>query len=446
MIDRRAVAVANAARADLVDRLGADRVLVGEKARLAVGLEPGEGDGPVAVMRPRNPEQVALSLKVGRSRHLPVRVRSRLPALHPAELRGALVLDSRGLDRPPAIDISRRVVTVGAGVDVAAVDRAARQARLCLRGVPAWRTGATVGSLLGAGDPGEIGVADGSVVDDLLSALVVGGTGRITQLGGPSLVGAVPWACPGLPDPLGLMVGSEGRMGVLCEVTLRLHRAPHVAWVSARLEGGREPLLRVISAARLVTSRRVVDTILYDETDDGAMLSVRAATWRGVEDLAAVMTQASAIFARHGVALVDWQGENQRVRLGHEPGPWPQPAQPTAATLDLRVNWADASKVLDVSDALCAADPEGGRVPRGWAIGAEHLRLRHLLPATRPDRHPLVTGIRHLIDAGALPVGIDASLRELLRDRMTSSSKVLLAGLVRAWDPDEVLAPRTGLL
>ncbi len=443
MIDRRAVATANAARADLVDRIGADHVLVGEAARRVVGLH--DGDGPVAVVRPRTPQQVIMMLKVGRARHLPVLVRSALPMLLPEESHGALVLDARGLDRPPAIDISRRVVTTGAGVDVAAVDRAARQARLCLRGVPALRSGETVGALLGAGEPGELGLGDGSLACDVVSALVVGGAGRVTQIGGPTLLGMASWPTAGIPDPLPLLVGSEGQMAVLCEVTLRLHRAPHVAWAESSLPIGRDALLQALSAARLAISRRLVDTVLLDEGTDDSRLHVRAATWRGVDDLAAVMTQASLVFGRHDIEVLDWRGENRRVRLGHQEGEWPRAESLPPATLDLRMSWADAAKVLDVSDALCAG-ADDLQVARSWAMGADQLRLRHLLGPGRPDRHPLVLGVRHLIDAGALPIGLGSQLRDPARARMGSATKVLLAGLQRAWDPDGVIGPRSGLL
>jgi hypothetical protein len=307
------------------------------------------------------------------------------------------------------------------------------------------RSGDTMGALLGAGEPGELGLADGPLARDVISALVVGGTGRVTRIGGPSLLGMPSWPSAGIPDPLPLLVGSEGRMAVLCEVTLRLHRAPHVAWTQTAFKGGREPLLQTFSAARQAISRRLVDTVMIDEATGESRVHVRAATWRGVDDLSAVMTQASEVFARSGIDLVDWSGESRRVRLGHEAGPWPRSDALPSAALNLRLSWADAGKVLDVSDALCAAAGEA-TVPRSWAMGADQLRLRHLLGDGRADRHPLVLGIRHLIDAGALPIGLGSRLREPARARMGSATKVLLAGLQRAWDPDEVIGPRSGLL
>ena len=105
--------MAGAAQADLVDRLGRERVALGEAARRRTGFDPAGREGPVAVARPATAEQVEQIIKIGRMRPLLVEVRRRLPALVPDELRDTLVIDSTGLNRPPAIDISRRVVTVG---------------------------------------------------------------------------------------------------------------------------------------------------------------------------------------------------------------------------------------------------------------------------------------------------------------------------------------------
>ena len=71
--------VAQAAQADLIDRLGWARVAIAEAARMLCGLEPLGRDGPLAVVRPASAEQVEQVLKIGRVRHVPVEVRGRLP-------------------------------------------------------------------------------------------------------------------------------------------------------------------------------------------------------------------------------------------------------------------------------------------------------------------------------------------------------------------------------
>ncbi len=423
---------------------------MGEPARRLVGLEPNSQEGPVAVVKATGAEHLIHILKVARSRHVAVDVRTRLPLLFPDEIANCIVVDGRGLNRPPAIDISRRQVTVGAGVDIGHVDRAARQARLCLRGTPAWLGGASVGALLAGGEPGELGLGDGTLLRDLVSALVVSGSGRPMRLGGSDLLGLAPWLGEGLPNALPLLVGGEGRMAILCEVTLHLHSAPFVAWGQVRLPAGRDPLLSALSAARSVITARLVDSVLLDETDDGTLLVVRAATWRGADDRADVCGRTSAAFARHGIEIGSWQDEPKRVRLGLDDGPWPDRNDGALGpSVDLRVQWSDVSAVLDVIEALVAeADPDAPKpvAHRCWALGGEFLRLSVQLGDGRADQHPLIRGVAHIIDAGAVPIGVGSRLREAVRDRMTPSAKVLLTALGRAWDPDGVLSPATGLL
>lgn len=444
MRDRRAVAAANAARGDLIDRIGSDRVWIGAPARERCGLD--EHTDVVAVVRPTSPEHVQLILKIARARHLPVIVRSGLPAIDPGEFAGAIVLDARGLDRPPAIDISRRVVTVGAGVSVFAVDRAARQARLCLRGVPALQGDETVGALIGAGATGGIGLGDGSLLGDLVSVELVAGSGRRMRVGHASLLASVPWRSDGLPDPSGLLVGAAGRLGVLCELTLRLQPAPWVAWSVLTGKVDRRRVLATLSAARLAITRRLLDTVLVEEGSRGR-IAVRAATWRGEDDLAQVTAQVDAAFARHRLKLGEWQPEGRRVRLGHEAGDWPEAGGPQGALFEVRSPWPDASKVLDVSDALIAsAESDAPKVRRSWAMGADYVRVRHRFRGPGGDRHPLVTGVRHLLDAGAVPAGLGGAMRAVGRERMGPGSKVLLTGLSRAWDPDGVLGNPAGLV
>jgi hypothetical protein len=433
--------LASAAQADLVDRLGRERVALGEAARRLGGFDPAGREGPVAVVRPSTSEHVEHVLKTGRLRRFPVEVRSRLPALYPDDLRDAIVLDSTGLQRPPAIDIGRRVVTVGAGVDVALVDRAARQARLCLRGVPAVLTGETVGALLAAGDPGEIGLGDGALAEDLVSALVVTGGGRVVRLGGSDFLGLPAGLRGGTPDALGLLVGGEGRMAVLVELTVRLHRAPWTAWSGTDLWHGRPALLAALSATRAVLSQRLCDSVLLREADDGVKVDLRAVSHRDEADLQGVTGRIADAFQTHGLELRPFRGEDRRVRLGQQAGEWPRPAIAAQhPRLDLRVAWTDLNAVLDVSDALYA---EAGNSPvRTWAAGGDYLRLSCDLGGERPDLHPLLTKTGTLLDAGALPIGPGSRLRRAVHEKMTLAAKVLLTSLARAFDPDGVLAPR----
>lgn len=448
--------MASAVYADLVDRLGRARVQIGEEAKKVCGLDPSSREGPLAVVQPCSVEQVEHVVKVGRLRHVAVAVRGHLPAAQPEELRDLIVLDTSGLQRTPAVDIGRRVVTAGVGITAAQVDRAARQARLSLRSLSALDGDQGIGALLGRGDPGELGLAQGSLLDDVVGATVVVGSGRVLSLGAADALGMMPWLSQGLGHPLGQLLGSEGRLAVLCEVTLRLQPAPAAAWMSASLPPTREALLAAATLARLLASARLVDSCLISEIagEDGATpgtarLDLRLATWRGEADLAAtagqiqLIAQDSGAIAR-GVVLGPLQAESRRVKLGMDRGLWPQ-ARQGGPSVDLQLSWPDLPTLIDLTTALYA---EAGAPPqRLWALGNESLRLRCWLgEAAKAEGHPIVQRAALLMDAGAVPVGVGSLLRSAARDRMPTNAKVLMAALQRAWDPEGVLATRVGLL
>lgn len=448
--------MAGAVYADLVDRLGRARVQIGEEAKRLCGVDPTSRDGPLAVVQPASVEQVEHVVKVGRLRHVAVAVRGHLPAAQPDELRDLIVLDTSGLQRTPAVDIGRRVVTAGVGMTAAQVDRAARQARLSLRSLSALDGDQSIGALLGRGDPGELGLAQGSLLDDVVGATVVVGSGRLLSLGAADALGMLPWLSQGLGHPLGQLLGSEGRLAVLCEVTLRLQPAPAAGWVAATLPPTREALLAAATLARQLASARLVDSALLSETaaPEGtsartARLDLRLVTWRGEGDLAAMAAQIKDIAVEsgavaRGVALGPLQAESRRVKLGMDRGLWPQ-ARHGGPSIDLQLSWPDLPTLLDLTDALyfeAAAPPQ-----RLWALGQDGLRLRCWLgEALKADQHPLVQRAALWMDAGAVPVGVGSLLRTAARDRMPTNAKVLMAALQRAWDPEGVLATRVGLL
>lgn len=445
MIEGRA-AIAAAVHADLVDKLGRARVLVGDEARKACGLPAAASGGPLAIAQPANAEQVEAVVRIGKARRAPVVPRSRLPALFQDELRDTLVIDCSALQAPPVIDVGRRAATVGVGVPAALVDRMARQARLCLRSLPALDDGARIGGLVALGDPGDIGAGWGSLSRDVVGAEVVTGSGRVVQLGAADLLGGAPWLGEGLGNALGQILGSEGHFGVVCSVTVRLHPAPDCAWTGMEVAADRDAVLRLASLARRALASHLVDTALGVERAGRLRIDLRAVAWDPA-DLPTAGARLVAFGREHGLLLPKPVAEDRRVRLGMQAGAWPQPVEHRAC-VDLLVAWPDLANVLDVSQALYA---EVGQVPdRVWTFGADGARLRCGVPVDsdgvlRAESHPLVSRAGWLFDAGAVPVGAGSLLRAAVRERMPTAAKVLGAALQRAWDAESVLAGRTGV-
>lgn len=433
MAERRPAALVQAAQADLLDRVGAQAVLVGGAARDACGLLD---DEPLAVVRHADPRAIAQALRIARARHLPVQIRSQLPSARPAALRGALVIDAGAFDQPPGIDTSRRLVRAGAALPLRALDASARRARLCLPALPAWGDDEPVGAWLGAGAAG----CHTALAAALVSATVVTGSGRIVALGGADLVGMSGSLAAAVPELPGLLRGAEGRLGVVVEATWRLEPAPWSGWLTASAAPMREGLLALLSAARQALGQRLAQSVVVEE---GPPLRgwLRLTSARDEDDLAAVGERAMAVCERHGLGGLELQRDAAAARTGAAALAAPWTARPPPA-LELHCAWPDAPHVLDVVDALADV---GGAGVRRWALGAEGVTLALWPAAAAPDLGALVRGLPYLLDAGAVPTRVDGAVREAVRDRVPSQARVLLHALARAFDPDDVLVSGRGV-
>lgn len=130
--------------------------------------------------------------------------------------RGEVVLSLRRLDRVGSIDPASRSVTVGAGVTIGALQEHAREAGLRYGVDLASRDSATIGGSIATNAGGTRVVSQGDTRRQVLGLEAVLADGsRLSSLDG------MPKASLG-PDPLQLMVGSEGTLGVITAAWVRL--------------------------------------------------------------------------------------------------------------------------------------------------------------------------------------------------------------------------------
>lgn len=134
--------------------------------------------------------------------------------------RGEVVVSLRRLDRLEPVDIGAREVTVGAGVTIGALQEHARRAGLVYGVDLASRDSATVGGTIATNAGGMNVVANGDTRRQLLGLEVVLADGSVA-----SRLESLAKESSG-PDPLQLMVGSEGTLGIITKARLRLVPRP----------------------------------------------------------------------------------------------------------------------------------------------------------------------------------------------------------------------------
>lgn len=205
--------------AALRDLVGADRVtdVPGECEAAAV-----DGLRPRWVVRAATVEHVADVLTLAWDERLAVVPRGGGSALElgrPPE-RLDIVLDLRGLDRVLEDNPADLTVSVQAGLTAGALaERLAGRRQWLPVDPPGWRT-RTLGGLTATAAAGPLRLRYGTLRDLLLGVRFVQADGVVTW-GGARVVKSV----TGYDVPK-LMVGALGTLGVLVELTLRLHPVP----------------------------------------------------------------------------------------------------------------------------------------------------------------------------------------------------------------------------
>ena len=180
---------------------------------------------PLAIVRPETTEQVAQVVAIAREHGVAVVPSGERTAYWtPLNVNGAIALEVhelRGLTRHDD------VVTVGAGEPVRPLDTFLRGQGLALPVHPDAFGETSVGAMVASGLTSGMGMARGGIDRWVTGLTVVTGAGEILQTGtSSSFEGTGPFMRDGLPDTTGLFVGSEGTLGIITEVSMRVTPTP----------------------------------------------------------------------------------------------------------------------------------------------------------------------------------------------------------------------------
>ena len=274
-------------------------------------------------------------------------------AARPAD--GAEPLDLTMLSGISAHEPSELVVTVRAGtpIDVLEAALAAEGQHLAFEPprlqTPGARGRGTVGGMVASGLSGPARMAAGSVRDHVLGVTMLDGRGELLSFGGQVMKNVAGY------DVSRLMAGSWGRLGVLCEVSLKVLPEP-VAGLTLRFAMGqaealaaltgwsRRPLPLQASAwhegvlmLRLAGAQAAVDAARRELGGEPVAAAEAAAFWTALRDRRHALWQFAAqglpagqrlwrlAVAPHaptlklrGSGLIEWHG-GQRWWLSDEP-------------------------------------------------------------------------------------------------------------------------------
>ncbi len=218
---------------------------------------------PRQVLFPRSERGVLEAVAAARRRGRPLVAVGRLTAYwRPIDASEAVVLDTGGLR---GLGFSSGAAWIGAGVPVREADRALRARGYHLPIHPDAYGDTPIGAMAASACTSGVGMANGPLSRWLCGLAVVTGQPRLLTTGAACLRGVPPFSRDGLPDPTGLFLGSEGALGVVTRLAVRLQPPPYRVRVRGRggLACGRAlaPLARELGRAGLYDTFRAALTL-----------------------------------------------------------------------------------------------------------------------------------------------------------------------------------------
>jgi glycolate oxidase subunit GlcD len=208
---------------ELREAAGAENLATDWAERLAYGGDASGGrHPPQAVVRAVDTAQVSRVMAVCTAHRVPVVPRGAGSGITGGAIpvAGGIVLDLAGMNRILRIDAADQVAVVEPGVVTAELQAAAEARGLFYPPDPASVSFCTVGGNVAENAGGLRAVKYGVTRDYVLGVKAVLPDGRVFTTGAPTIKGVVGY------DLTRLLVGSEGTLAVLTEITLRLLPLP----------------------------------------------------------------------------------------------------------------------------------------------------------------------------------------------------------------------------
>ncbi|HUH86624.1 MAG TPA: FAD-linked oxidase C-terminal domain-containing protein [Pusillimonas sp.] len=233
-------------------------------------------------------------------------------------VQGGISLDLSGLDRIVAVDTEDLCVTVQAGVRRKQLNEYLRDTGLFFPVDPG--ADATLGGMASTRASGTNAVRYGTMRDNVMALKVVTAEGRIIHTGSRARKSSAGY------DLTGLFVGSEGTLGIIAELTLRLYPQPEAASVAIcnfpTLEAAVNSVIEIIQLGVPIARVEFMDTDAVRATNAYSKLDLAESPLLFFEfhgSPAGVQEQARTvgeITAGHGGADFQWaEHPEDRTRL-----------------------------------------------------------------------------------------------------------------------------------
>lgn len=300
--------------------LGELRALLGERVTAAEAARAHHSHGesthapalPDLVCFPQSTEEVSEIVKVS-ARHglaiVPFGAGTSLEG-HVHALKGGICVDMRQMNRVLRVSVEDMDATVEAGIGRLALAKALENTGLTFFIDPG--ADATIGGMASTRASGTTAVRYGTMRENVLGLTVVLADGRVIHTGTRARKSSAGY------DLTRLFVGAEGTLGVMTEVTLRLHALPEAVGVAvcafASVEGAVRTVIEAIQLGLPVARIEFMDERQVDAVNNYSKLELKVKPtllieFHGLNEASVEETArlAEGLAGEHGGLGFDWQ-------------------------------------------------------------------------------------------------------------------------------------------
>ncbi len=200
-----------------------DRVLLDIQDRYSYSYDASFGEYlPDIVIQPENTEEISKLIKLANTYLFPIYPRGAATSLSGGSLpvEGGMVIDMSRLNKKLLIDKENLLAIASVGVITGDIHKKAEEAGLFYPPDPSSANVSTIGGNLLENSSGPRGLKYGTTKEYVIGMKVVTPTGEIIHTGGKTVKNVTGY------DLTRLIVGSEGTLGIVTEVILRLIPKP----------------------------------------------------------------------------------------------------------------------------------------------------------------------------------------------------------------------------
>jgi glycolate oxidase len=223
---------------------------------------------PDLAVSPLSTEEVAAIVKLARQAHTPIIARGASSGLAGGTIpeSGGIILNLARMDRILELDRDNVCVTAQAGVVTLQLQQAVEQAGLFYPPDPASSRQSTIGGNVATNAGGPRCLKYGVTRDYVIGLTVVLASGEILKLGGKITKNATGYQL------MQLFVGSEGTLGIVTEVTLKLAPLPRARVTAVatfeKLTQASQAVSRVMASGILPATLELMDGTTINVVED----------------------------------------------------------------------------------------------------------------------------------------------------------------------------------